>query len=372
VKQPNVSIVIPAYNRGSLLPRALNSVLRQTVSDWEVLVVDDGSIDDTPEVVRHLTPRFGGRLRYLRRPHLGASAARNTGIDRARGRFVAFLDSDDEFLPTKLERQLALFALRPELGLVYSDFSAINVHGYRVGSAFRANCRNAQSVHTHEVAPRLFVCGDDLFATLLQQYFIATIVGLVRRDVLGSVVRFQEDKRYEEEWLFYLEVVRRCRVGFVDESLSCHHHIQGSLSRTNKRENAEGSYAIVRAMMDAFPDLSTGERATMKRHLVRTARQVGFDALRMGDHGLAVRRFSEAMSLSWCVRGAREFAAAIARWGWDRVEGRVETVPAAAPETPPNRNDSNRITWRRSNRAEITLRTDRSSERIAEKSVPGG
>ncbi|MFQ5461309.1 MAG: glycosyltransferase family A protein [Phycisphaerae bacterium] len=347
MKRPNVTIVIPTYNRSSLLPRALHSVLRQTVSDWEVLVIDDGSIDDTPEVVRHLATRFGGRLQYVRRPHGGASAARNAGIDRARGRFVAFLDSDDVFGPTKLERQLALFALRPELGLVYSDFSAINLEGQCIPSAFCANCRNARSVHTFEVAPGLFVCGDDLFAALLHEYFIATIVGLVRREVLGRDVRFREDKRYEEEWLFYLEVVRRCRAGFVDEPLSCHYHVRGSLSRSDKRANAAGDYAIVREMAATFPDLSSSERATLKRHLVRTARQVGFDALRGGDHDLALRRFAEALRLRWSGRAVRELVAALAHWCWARAGvGIGSDRRVAAPKPEPMRPGPKGVGWR--------------------------
>lgn len=100
---PLVSVVIPAYNKGDTLASAVESVLRQTVRDLEIIVVDDGSVDDTKEQAR----RLGQRIRYCYQPRAGVSAARNYGIREARGEFVAFLDGDDLWLPRKLETQLA-------------------------------------------------------------------------------------------------------------------------------------------------------------------------------------------------------------------------------------------------------------------------
>lgn len=109
---PTISVIIPTYNHAGTLPRAIDSVLAQTFEDFELLVVDDGSTDDTAAVIADYED---DRVRYV--PHetnRGASVARNTGIDHARGEFVAFLDSDDEWLPTKLERQLDCLRGRSE------------------------------------------------------------------------------------------------------------------------------------------------------------------------------------------------------------------------------------------------------------------
>ena len=110
--RPTVTVVVPTYNRAHLLGRALASVQAQTFDDWECVVVDDGSQDDPGEIVRRLDdPRF----RIIRHDrNRGASAARNTGIDAARGEYVGFLDSDDEWMPEKLEKQLAVFRDDPE------------------------------------------------------------------------------------------------------------------------------------------------------------------------------------------------------------------------------------------------------------------
>lgn len=107
MKSPHVSVVIPTYNRAGLVARAIRSALAQTFEDFEVVVVDDGSIDDTERVVEG----FGdSRLRYIRRPENGGeAAARNTGVETARGTYIAFLDADDEWLPEKLHTQISAF-----------------------------------------------------------------------------------------------------------------------------------------------------------------------------------------------------------------------------------------------------------------------
>src|SRR3954452_6386677 len=115
-----VSVVIPTYNRASLLPRAVDSALIQLGPEDELIVVDDGSTDGTEAA---LVP-WRGRIHYLRLPHGGAGRARNAGWAVASGDLVAFLDSDDEWLPGKLTLQRALLAARPELAFCWTDFAS--------------------------------------------------------------------------------------------------------------------------------------------------------------------------------------------------------------------------------------------------------
>ncbi len=119
-KNPIVSVIIPTYNRAHLIGRAIQSVLNQTYQDLEVIVVDDGSTDNTEEIVKNFSDF---RIRYLRHEeNRGAAAARNTGIKAARGKYIAFQDSDDEWLPEKLEKQMKVFVNAPEkVGIVYTD-----------------------------------------------------------------------------------------------------------------------------------------------------------------------------------------------------------------------------------------------------------
>ena len=118
---PSISVILPSYNRAHLIERAIQSVLEQTYYDLELIIVDDGSSDNTEAVVRKLRD---GRIRYVKHEiKSGANAARNTGIRVARGIFLAFQDSDDYWLPHKLEEQMRVFSSAPEnVGVVYTGF----------------------------------------------------------------------------------------------------------------------------------------------------------------------------------------------------------------------------------------------------------
>ncbi|MGD2109073.1 MAG: glycosyltransferase family 2 protein [Phycisphaerae bacterium] len=293
VSQPTVSVIVPTYNRKGLLPRALDSIIAQTVPDWEIVLVDDGSTDGTECVAAAYADRLGDRLVYIRQKNRGASAARNTGIDSSRGRYIAFLDSDDEFLPNKLERQLAMFELRPELGFVYCDYAFIDLEGRRHASIFDTVAPLAREVECESVASGLSVCTGNLFDVLLRGYFIPTIVGMVRREVLGTSIRYPPERAYAEEWLFYLKVVRACRAGFVDESLCLHHFTAGSLARTDRHQNSVGMREILLAIRRAFGDLRADQRRTVDRQLAAACRQLGYEAYRQEQYDVAMRRFWE-------------------------------------------------------------------------------
>ena len=112
-----LSIIIPTFNRCELLHRALNSVYKQTFSDYEVIVIDDGSTDDTAEMLQ----KNFTRLRYVFQPNNGVSTARNKGLELAKGCWIAFLDSDDEWLPQKLEKQISLLKAKPDYKVCHTE-----------------------------------------------------------------------------------------------------------------------------------------------------------------------------------------------------------------------------------------------------------
>ncbi len=123
-----VSVIVPTYNRAYCICRTIDSVLKQTHQNWEVVLVDDGSKDNTAELI---ATTYGSepRIRYLHQANAGVTAARNTGINAAHGNFVAFLDSDDVWRPWKLEVQLACFRSFPDVGMVWTNFAAVNSVG---------------------------------------------------------------------------------------------------------------------------------------------------------------------------------------------------------------------------------------------------
>lgn len=133
---PAVSILLPTYNRAAFLPEAFESIRGQTFSDWELVVVDDGSTDDTPAVVERLTHRLDRPVRYVRQTNQGPYGARNTALDHARGRYVAFFDSDDQWLPHHLSDCAAALDAHPEVDWVFSACRRVE-HG--TGRVLREN-----------------------------------------------------------------------------------------------------------------------------------------------------------------------------------------------------------------------------------------
>ena len=148
-----------------------------------------------------------------------------------------------------------------------------------------------------QVAHGLRVCTPDLFDYLIQQYFIATITGLVRREVLGNGVRYDVANSLGfAEWLFYLEIVRRCRAGYVNEPLCLHHFEQGSLTRTSKIRNSVHHRRLLKTMYGRFADVSPTARRAIRQHLFDACKQLGMQGYKHSEYGPAIRFFAEALS----------------------------------------------------------------------------
>lgn len=190
---PTVSVIIPTYNRAHLIGRAIQSVLNQTYQDFEIIVVDDGSTDNTDEVVKD----FGDeRIGYIRhKGNKGGAAARNTGIRAAKGEYIAFLDDDDEFLPNKIESLLPpLQASDDTVGLVYSKVHIIESEG--------------KSMYFPEKG-----LSGDIFEEYLAGPFFQTNSTLIKRD---AIALFDESLPRWQDADFHLRILRKYHAIFVD------------------------------------------------------------------------------------------------------------------------------------------------------------
>ena len=134
-----VSVVIPTHNHAGYIRQAIDSALAQTSAPLEVIVVDDGSTDETPRILAD----YGGRIRAIRQSNAGVSVARNTGIAAAAGDLIALLDSDDSWAPTKLERQIARLSADPGVGLVHCGSERVDEAGRRLSAGGGARRRKA-------------------------------------------------------------------------------------------------------------------------------------------------------------------------------------------------------------------------------------
>lgn len=196
-----VSAIIPTYNRRELVVRAIDTVLAQTRPVDEIVVVDDGSSDGTGDTLR---ARYGERIRYVWQANAGVSAARNHGMRIARGRYFALLDSDDEWLPEKTERQVALLEARPELGMVLCDVQRVDASGAPIDILRRRDT-------IREDGPAL--------RWVIHNPALAPCSAMLRREVFDDVGGFDESLRTAEDIDFHLRVARRWPIGVVEAPL---------------------------------------------------------------------------------------------------------------------------------------------------------
>ncbi|MFP6899961.1 MAG: glycosyltransferase family A protein [Opitutales bacterium] len=198
---PKVSVVIPTFDRREVLPRAVDSVLTQTFSDWELIVVDDGSSDGTAEMVE----RDYHDARLLLQDNRGVGAARNAGIAEARGEWVALLDSDDAWLPEKLERQMQ--ALEAE-------------SGYRLCHTDEIWIRDGQRVNPMDKYAK---AGGRIYQMCLPLCCISPSSVVIHRDLLSEMGGFDETFEVCEDYDLWLRVTAREPVLFVGEKLLVKH-----------------------------------------------------------------------------------------------------------------------------------------------------
>jgi glycosyltransferase involved in cell wall biosynthesis len=209
-----VTVIIPTYNRAQFIADAIRSVQAQTVTDVEIIVADDGSTDNTAEIVSG----FGPSVTYLCLQHRGQPAAsRNSGLRYARGEFVAFLDSDDLYFPHKLALQMAAFDAHPGVGLVYSDACFFHHDPARpIG-------------HRLDGLPKPT---GNVFPTLLTCNFLSTTTVLIRRSCLDVVGEFDENPEFiaVEDYDFWLRIAAKFPIVFAPGAVGAIRHHNQNIS----------------------------------------------------------------------------------------------------------------------------------------------
>jgi GT2 family glycosyltransferase len=232
-----VSVIVPTYNRVDCLPATLDCVLAQTHTDWELILVDDGSTDDTRQVIE---AQFANddRLRYIYQPNAGVSHARNTGLSAAKGDFIAFLDSDDCWKPWKLTAQLACMDQFPQVGMVWTDMEAVDEYGtlleprhlrtmysayryHRMDQLFSGSVEakaipGMPAVAAFDDDKAIFYYGD-IFPAMILGSLVHTSTVMLRRDRAKAVGGFDESLKYSgEDYDFHLRTCREGQVGLLD------------------------------------------------------------------------------------------------------------------------------------------------------------
>lgn len=224
--QNRVSVIIPSYNAGRYIRHAIESVLEQSYEAYEVIVVDDGSTDGTAARVRDYAPR----VRYVRRPHRGAAAARNHGASLARGEWLAFLDADDFWYPHRLSEQIKLARRHPELDYITGNFHCVEECGRLAGEGFQGNPLVGNNEEDDTPRPSV-VLGPERGAAYVRHRFGILTTMLVRRDVFERVGGFDERFRLAEDLHLMFRLVAAGRsFGAVCTPIAAYRRRDGSTS----------------------------------------------------------------------------------------------------------------------------------------------
>ena len=216
MSNPQTSVIIPNYNYGRFLRESIESVLHQEPGDLEVLVVDDGSTDETPSVLAAISDP---RLRAFRTNRCGVSGARNYALERARGEFIAFQDADDRWRPGKLKLQLDLMMAEPSVGIIFTDFIRFTPTEI-LPNQFIYHPELA-SIPTRQAATGSgqVILGDSFLHLLAMGEFpILPSSLLCRRSAIGNI-QFDTRFRLSEDLLFAMRVYERTTVAFIPEVL---------------------------------------------------------------------------------------------------------------------------------------------------------
>lgn len=240
--RPLVSVIVPAYNAELFIEKTLKSVLNQTYTDIEVLVVDDGSCDRTVEVVEQIAGS-DRRVRLFRQPNSGVAAARNAAIRQAKGELIAPIDADDIWYPSNLEKQVCcLLNSPPAVGLVYSWSADITENDQLTGSLHAASIKG------------------DVYTTLLCHNFLGNASAtLIRKTCLDRVggysSRFKQQQAQGcEDWDLYLRIAERYEFRVVPEFLVGYRKIQHSMSR-DYSSMAKSQALMLQAVQQKHPKI---------------------------------------------------------------------------------------------------------------------
>ncbi len=278
-----VSVVIPVLNRKTMVLEAIESVLSQDLSDLECIVVDDGSDDGTPDAVTSVPDP---RVRCVRKARSGAAASRNAGMREARGRFLAFLDSDDIWLPGKLSRQVRDLEKDPGLSFSYGRYRP-----ERAGTPLRSRPAAGPS--------------GMIFRSLVRRIFVQTSTVVMPASAAGKTGFYDETLEYSDEYDYFLRAARLGPASFVPEDLVRYRIHDGNLSLDHERRVRENLKVYTRLAED--PSLGRADSRAASARAARYEFLMGALLRGRGDEQAAKSHFRKA--LGWRPVYPRAWAA---------------------------------------------------------------
>jgi len=275
-KTPLVSVILPTYNRVTYLKKAIESVRAQTFSNWELLVVDDGSNDETSSVVGEIA-RKDRRIQLLSQVNAGAAAARNHGLSSSRGKYVAFLDDDDEWTPEKLQIQTDYMEAHPEIGMCYTRFKVMRVDGPKAGQF---------KIFPEELATT--------FEEMVDSFFIPLPTVMIRRACLAGMPWFNPQFEISEDQDLWFRFVQRWKIAALDQVLTFtvmdeRHHLGEDRIAVHEHMIEVMEHLELTPEVERFRSLMEKKKAKLRYAIAR-------DSMDLGHYDEAWRSFAKALA----------------------------------------------------------------------------
>jgi glycosyltransferase involved in cell wall biosynthesis len=271
-----VSIIIPSFNSAEHLPKALNSIITQGYQDFEIIIVDDGSIDATPEIVDTYNKLSQNKIRYFYQNNQGPGAARNRGITEARGEYIAFLDADDLLVENSLMKRVNFLGRYPDIALVFTDYYL------KDGSVDTARVRLRECkfldtfrgvMYPHEDNNIIF--NYSFFSKYLEfsPHPIWTGTVMLRKDITKAIGLFRTDISIAEDADYWLRIIQKYNAGYINEPLSVYHHDLSKLTKNSERYNLH----TLRVYRDFYAKTSQAHiRKLLKRKIAKYLYELGY------------------------------------------------------------------------------------------------
>jgi glycosyltransferase involved in cell wall biosynthesis len=270
-----VSVIIPTYNRAQSIGRSVDSVLKQSYQDFEIIVVDDGSTDNTRDILFS----FGNHIKCIRQDNKGPSTARNVGINASKGEYVAFLDSDDYFMKSNLETKISFLQSNPQIGWVYSDWAYVDDEDNDIekgSSKFRYSEKKLNG---------------NIFEELLKsRNFISPCTVVVRKSILEDIGHFDPLIPSQEEYDLWLRISLKYPVYYVDKVLVAVTLHPASLSK-NSTKWAQGNSIIADKLKDLIPHDFQGRQRLLNKIIADKHTFLGRDFFQRGQFRKAIHEY---------------------------------------------------------------------------------
>lgn len=234
---PAVTVIIPAHNDGAFIEQALESVLGQTFQDFDIIVVNDGSTDDTEQRLA----KYRDKITYIYQECSGPSAARNCAVRAARSPLLAFLDADDQWMPTKLEKQVHFAEANPAFGIVTTDVEWFNERGI-INSSLKS------------IYP---ISSGFVVEKLIFHNWVSTSAAMVRRECFGRAGWFDEGRGvYGEDWMMWIQIAAQYPVQFLDEVLTRRRARSDSFGQRNAEAQFQNLFRNLQKLQSSIPQLA--------------------------------------------------------------------------------------------------------------------